>query len=176
MPCSPLTLSPFSLPLSDISEWERCSSVGCMLSSPSGLLYGKEFKLGSRFLLPSLLFPLISCSQAFRAALSHVDEVIPSHEQDIPLHVCSVILLCCIIPFYILVSLFMSDWLYTLLLSFFVIIFGFFASAVAAYMAGLVGSSNNPISGVTVCVVLVTASVLRLYLGSSPLSSLFPHD
>jgi uncharacterized oligopeptide transporter (OPT) family protein len=60
----------------------------------------------------------------------------------------------------------MDDWLYTLLLSFFVLVFGFFASAVAAYMAGLVGSSNNPISGVTVCVVLVTASVLRIYLGT----------
>lgn len=29
---------------------------------------------------------------------------------------------------------------------------------------GLVGSSNNPISGVTVCVVLVTALLLRIYL------------
>lgn len=28
---------------------------------------------------------------------------------------------------------------------------------------GLVGSSNNPISGVTVCVVLVTALLLRIY-------------
>lgn len=103
--------------------------------------------------------------KAFRAAASHLDDKIPSYEQDIPLHFCSLILLCCLVPFYILVSIFMKDWLYPILLTFFVTIFGFFASAVAAYMAGLVGSSNNPISGVTVCVVLVTASVLRLYLG-----------
>jgi putative OPT family oligopeptide transporter len=30
-------------------------------------------------------------------------------------------------------------------------------------LAGLVGSSNNPISGVTVCVVLVTALLIRIY-------------
>jgi uncharacterized oligopeptide transporter (OPT) family protein len=116
--------------------------------------------------------------QAFRAAASHSSDdpllIIPSHEQDLPLPLCLLILFCCVTPFYVLVSLFMKDWLYTLLLSFFVLVFGFFASAVAAYMAGLVGSSNNPISGVTVCVVLVTASVLRIYLGTSLLGFLSP--
>ena len=39
---------------------------------------------------------------------------------------------------------------------------GFIFSAVAAYMAGLVGSSNNPISGVTIATIL--SSSLLLYL------------
>ena len=38
-------------------------------------------------------------------------------------------------------------------------------SAVAAYMAGLVGSSNNPVSGVTIATILVTALGLLLFLG-----------
>ena len=37
------------------------------------------------------------------------------------------------------------------------IVAGFLFSAVAGYMAGLVGSSNNPVSGVTIATVLVTA-------------------
>jgi putative OPT family oligopeptide transporter len=40
---------------------------------------------------------------------------------------------------------------------------GFFFSAVAGYMAGVVGSSNNPISGVTI-LTLLTASLLLLVL------------
>jgi putative OPT family oligopeptide transporter len=44
---------------------------------------------------------------------------------------------------------------------------GFFATAVAGYLTGLVGASNNPVSGVTVIVLLVLAIVLRL-LGVAP--------
>lgn len=40
---------------------------------------------------------------------------------------------------------------------------GFLFSSVAAYMAGLVGSSNNPISGITIATILMT-SLLLLWL------------
>lgn len=43
---------------------------------------------------------------------------------------------------------------------------GFFFSAVAGYMAGVVGSSNNPISGVTI-VTLITSSLLLVALGAN---------
>jgi putative OPT family oligopeptide transporter len=46
-------------------------------------------------------------------------------------------------------------------------IVGFFATAVAGYLSGLVGASNNPVSGVTVIVLLVLALVLR-FLGVAP--------
>ncbi len=46
------------------------------------------------------------------------------------------------------------------------VIFGFLFSAVAAYMGGLVGSSNNPISGVTIATILTTALILLLLLGT----------
>jgi putative OPT family oligopeptide transporter len=42
----------------------------------------------------------------------------------------------------------------------FAILFAFIASAIAGYMAGLLGSSNNPISGVTVSVLLITSLIL----------------
>ncbi|MBT8485261.1 MAG: oligopeptide transporter, OPT family, partial [Phycisphaerae bacterium] len=42
---------------------------------------------------------------------------------------------------------------------------GFLFSAVASYMAGLVGSSNNPISGVTIAT-LLTSALLLLALGT----------
>lgn len=46
------------------------------------------------------------------------------------------------------------------------VIAGFLFSAVAGYMAGLVGSSNNPISGVTIATILTAALILLALLGS----------
>jgi len=46
-----------------------------------------------------------------------------------------------------------------------VVLLGFLFSAVAAYMAGLVGSSNNPISGITLAAMLITALVLMALVG-----------
>ncbi|MDY6813259.1 MAG: oligopeptide transporter, OPT family [Pseudomonadota bacterium] len=42
---------------------------------------------------------------------------------------------------------------------------GFLFAAVAAYMAGLVGSSHNPVSGVTIATLVLAAGLLRLLPG-----------
>ncbi|MEM9325248.1 MAG: oligopeptide transporter, OPT family, partial [Bacteroidota bacterium] len=55
----------------------------------------------------------------------------------------------------------------TLFMLLIMVIAGFLFSAVAGYMAGLVGSSNNPISGVTIATVLSTSLLLLLLIGSS---------
>ncbi|MEP0367186.1 MAG: oligopeptide transporter, OPT family [Cyclobacteriaceae bacterium] len=55
----------------------------------------------------------------------------------------------------------------TLFMALMMVIAGFLFSAVAGYMAGLVGSSNNPISGVTIATILTTAIMLLLLMGSS---------
>ena len=43
-----------------------------------------------------------------------------------------------------------------------VVFFGFFFSAVSSRMVGLVGSSNNPVSGMTIATVLIAAFCLKL--------------
>ncbi len=48
----------------------------------------------------------------------------------------------------------------------FAFIAGFLFSSVAGYMAGLVGSSNNPISGVTIATILATSLILLWILGT----------
>jgi putative OPT family oligopeptide transporter len=45
------------------------------------------------------------------------------------------------------------------------IVFGFFFAAVSGYLVGIIGSSNNPISGLTISAVVVTA-LLMLVLGA----------
>ena len=48
----------------------------------------------------------------------------------------------------------------------FCIILGFLCSAIAGYMTGLVGSSNNPLSGVTIMAVLSSSVILLILLGA----------
>ncbi|MEA2077889.1 MAG: oligopeptide transporter, OPT family [Candidatus Marinimicrobia bacterium] len=53
----------------------------------------------------------------------------------------------------------------TLIMTAVMLVFGFLFSAVAGYMGGLVGSSNNPISGVTIATILFSSLLLLLLLG-----------
>jgi putative OPT family oligopeptide transporter len=46
------------------------------------------------------------------------------------------------------------------------IVAGFLFVSVSAYLAGLVGSSNNPVSGITIATILFASVVLMLLLGS----------
>jgi len=47
---------------------------------------------------------------------------------------------------------------------------GFLFSSVAAYMAGIVGSSNNPISGITIATILFTSLLLFWLMGGEALN------
>jgi putative OPT family oligopeptide transporter len=42
------------------------------------------------------------------------------------------------------------------------VVIGFFATAIAGYLTGIVGASNNPVSGVTIIVLLAIALILEL--------------
>jgi putative OPT family oligopeptide transporter len=52
------------------------------------------------------------------------------------------------------------------LVTVFALIVGFICAAIGAYMAGLVGSSNTPISGVSIMAILSVSLILLLLLGS----------
>jgi len=70
------------------------------------------------------------------------------------------------IPVFLVYAWISSNWAISGIMAVFAILFAFIASAIAGYMAGLVGSSNNPTSGVTVSVLLLTSLIL-LGLGFS---------
>lgn len=64
-----------------------------------------------------------------------------------------------IIPIF-LVYVFISNlWAVSLGFALLMVLVAFVGSAIAGYMAGLVGSSNNPVSGVTVAILLFTSLV-----------------
>lgn len=78
-----------------------------------------------------------------------------------------------VVPFAL--SLVPMAWIYTavvggpligLLMTIVMALAAFLFSSVAAYMAGLVGSSSNPVSGVTIATIMVAAFLLVLCLGT----------
>jgi len=68
------------------------------------------------------------------------------------------------VPQYILYHYFSGSVLGSLLLTVVLLIVGFLFSAVAGYLVGLIGSSNNPISGLTLSTLLISA-ILMVAIG-----------
>ncbi|MEM0492816.1 MAG: oligopeptide transporter, OPT family [Candidatus Thermoplasmatota archaeon] len=64
------------------------------------------------------------------------------------------------IPIFLLYAYISNLYGVSIVMAIFAVLFAFIASAIAGYMAGLLGSSNNPISGVTVSVLLITSLIL----------------
>ena len=95
-------------------------------------------------------------------------------EQDMPLGLVAVISLACLVPIgWLLVQFAHQGGLEALTLPLllgglvYVVLIGFMVSAVCGYMAGLVGSSNSPVSGVGILAVVVGALLLLALTGGS---------
>lgn len=65
-----------------------------------------------------------------------------------------------IVPIFIIYLSVIQSVTITLVMALIMVVAGFLFAAVAGYMAGLVGSSNNPISGVTIATILSSALIL----------------
>jgi putative OPT family oligopeptide transporter len=103
-----------------------------------------------------------------RRAGAILDE--PRTERDLPIGIVGLISLCCLIPLAVLLTNFLAGgrltpiagWL-TLAAVIYVVIAGFFVAAACGYMAGLIGSSNSPVSGLAILVV-IGASLMLLVI------------
>ncbi len=87
-------------------------------------------------------------------------------EHDMPMKWVLVSIILCIIPLYFLYHFLVGVFGMSLVMAVIMVAAGFLFSAVSGYMTGLVGSSNNPVSGVTIATILF-ASLLILFLFGS---------
>ncbi len=71
-----------------------------------------------------------------------------------------------IVPIFFIYQSAITDIGLTATMTIIMVIAGFLFSAVAGYMAGLVGSSNNPISGVTIATILSASLLLLTLMGT----------
>jgi putative OPT family oligopeptide transporter len=110
----------------------------------------------------SLLSGVKSGLAQFRRARS---EVVAVAERDVPMPWVLAGTFACIVPIYFLYDRIVDSTGIAVAMAVIMLVAGFLFSSVAAYMAGLVGSSNNPISGVTMATMLVSSLLLLAMLG-----------
>ena len=87
-------------------------------------------------------------------------------ERDTPMSWVIIAIGAMIVPVFIIYLREIEQVPISALMAIIMVIAGFLFAAVAGYMAGLVGSSNNPISGVTIATILTSALILLALLGS----------
>jgi len=87
-------------------------------------------------------------------------------ERDTPIKWVGILLLISLIPIFGVYVYVIQSAVPSIFMAIVMLIAGFLFSAVAAYMAGLVGSSNNPISGVTIATILFSSLMLLAFLGT----------
>jgi putative OPT family oligopeptide transporter len=112
---------------------------------------------------------LTSAMAASRQAQTGGHSRLPRTEQDIPIHVVGLISLVLLVPLAILTHAFLAGGLLAgaivpliIAASIYVVVAGFMVSAVCGYMAGLIGSSNSPVSGLAILAVLGASAFLAV--------------
>ena len=94
-------------------------------------------------------------------------EVLPRVEQDIPINTMLLISLACLVPIAVVLAVFLSGGPLgglvvplTIAALAYIVVAGFVVAAVCGYMAGLIGSSNSPVSGMAILSVLGAALLI----------------
>jgi len=88
-------------------------------------------------------------------------------EKDLPMQWIILMIIGSVVPLYMVYQHYVQAVHISLVMACVMLVTGFLFAAVAGYMAGLVGSSNNPISGVTISTVLVSSLLLVVLMGKA---------
>jgi len=115
---------------------------------------------------------LKSSMAASRKHMSGQGADLPRTEQDIPIVVVGLICLACLVPLAVLLAVFLHGGplggiIVPLVASavLYIVVAGFLVAAVCGYMAGLIGSSNSPVSGLAILAVLGAGLMLLMVAG-----------
>ena len=124
--------------------------------------------VGGLWALLSLRQSLVTAFKSGIAAFKNSGEKVKKlrTEMDTPMSWVLVGIGVLIVPVFVLYLREIEQVAITGVMAVIMVIAGFLFSAVAGYMAGLVGSSNNPISGVTIATILATALLLAALMGT----------
>jgi len=129
--------------------------------------------IGGVWTLVSLRRSLVSgIRSGIKAERGNGGETLPRTERDLPMKFILAGVVLFVIPLMFLYQAIVGNWAVSVPMTVIMIVAGFLFVSVSAYMAGLVGSSNNPVSGLTIATILFAALVLVLMLGAdSPIGA-----
>jgi putative OPT family oligopeptide transporter len=131
-----------------------------------GMLIGGVWSLYK--LRKSLLGGITAGLDAYKQRRAGGREAVPRTERDMPMNIILILIGVSVIPLFFIFWHFTGSIGISVVMAIVMVVAGFLFSAVASYMAGLVGSSNNPVSGITISTILVSALLLLLLGLESP--------
>ncbi|HWJ37061.1 MAG TPA: oligopeptide transporter, OPT family [Steroidobacteraceae bacterium] len=132
----------------------RYIGVGCMLT-------------GALWALWSLRKSLWSAIRSGLKVGGQTSLDIPHTERDLPMGAVLMCIALFVVPLFVLYYIVVGSIGVSLAMAVIMIVAGFLFSSVSGYMAGLVGSSNNPVSGITICTILFASLVLMWMVGGN---------
>lgn len=157
-------------------------AAGLPAEDLAGLLWSKQIRylgvgamlVGGMWALVSLRHSLASgVRSGLAAARASAAGVAVAHtEQDLPMKSVLIGIVLFTLPLAALYQTIVGNLAVSLPMTIVMVVTGFLFCSVSAYMAGLVGSSNNPVSGITIATILFSAVMLLLMMG--PDSSIGP--
>jgi putative OPT family oligopeptide transporter len=110
----------------------------------------------------SLLGGVTAGLEAYKKRRAGGQDAVIRTEHDMPMNIILILIGVSVIPLFFIFNHFTGSLGISAVMAIVMVIAGFLFSAVASYMAGLVGSSNNPVSGITISTILVSALLLLL--------------
>ncbi|WP_129641496.1 OPT family oligopeptide transporter [Peristeroidobacter agariperforans] len=124
--------------------------------------------IGGIWTLISLRKSLMSgIRSGLEAARAGASKVVAETEKDLPMKAVLIGLVVFTLPLAGLYHAIVQNFAVSIPMTLIMIVAGFLFSSVSAYMAGLVGSSNNPVSGITIGTILFASLVLAALMGSN---------
>jgi putative OPT family oligopeptide transporter len=147
---------------------------GLAASDLAGLLWSKQIRyLGVGAMLIGGLWTLVSLRKSLASGIrsglaatrAGAGAAIANTERDLPMKFVLIGIVLFTLPLLALYQSIVGHFGVSVPMTIIMIVAGFLFCAVSAYMAGLVGSSNNPVSGITIATILFAAAVLLLLMG-----------
>src|SRR5215510_6847289 len=123
-----------------------------------GMLVGGVWSLYK--LRKSLLGGITAGLDAYKKRRAGGQDSVLRTEHDMPMNIILILIVASVVPLFFIFWHFTGSAWVSAVMAVVMVIAGFLFSAVASYMAGLVGSSNNPVSGITISTILVSALLL----------------
>lgn len=157
-----------------IAEACRGASAGECADATAGILWSKQIRyLGVGAMLVGGIWALLSLRHSIvagvrsglAAARVGSGSAIAHTEQDLPMKSVLAGVVLFTLPLWALYQVIVGSLGVSLVMAIIMIVAGFLFCSVSAYMAGLVGSSNNPVSGITIATLLFSSVVLLALLG-----------
>jgi putative OPT family oligopeptide transporter len=149
-----------------VASASAADAAGMIWSAQIRYLGVGAMLIGGIWTLISLRKSLFSgIKSGFAATSKAATSALAESERDVPMKYIVIGLILFTLPLLWLYQSIVQQWSASIPMTIIMIVAGFLFVSVSAYMAGLVGSSNNPVSGITISTILFAALILVLLLG-----------